>query len=471
MESLIPYLVPLLLLPFSAYLVFSIRKKASGQRKNLPPGSMGWPFLGENMELASLGCQKLIKDRMHKYSGHVFKTSLLGEKMAVLCGEQGNKFIFKNQNTLFARWAPPSLRKAIYQDLDATKHQEPKATFDNFQYDILKPDALKKYVLVMDSLAREHLETEWRGSLVVEALPSTQKYALSLACRIFMNREGWDHSGDFLKSLSRLTKGILSLPVNMLGTALNRAIKGGRVVRRELLRIVEERRREMSKGEDLLSKMVEATNEDGEYMSDSMIVNVLIGLLLGAEYELSSLITIVIYYLAELPHIFNRVLEEQMEIAKSKGPNELLAMEDLEKMKYTWNVVRECLRLTPPSIGGFSESTAEFTYAGFTIPKGWKVLWTSHSSHMNPDYFPEPEKFDPLRFEGSGPEPYTYVPFGGGARMCPGRSYTKLVTLVFTHNLVTRFRLEKVIPNEKMLFRSSPAPAHGLPLRLHPHKR
>ncbi|KAG6390300.1 hypothetical protein SASPL_148032 [Salvia splendens] len=434
MESLIPYLVPLLLLPFSAYLVFSIRKKASGQRKNLPPGSMGWPFLGENMELASLGCQKLIKDRMHKYSGHVFKTSLLGEKMAVLCGEQGNKFIFKNQNTLFARWAPPSLRKAIYQDLDATKHQEPKATFDNFQYDILKPDALKKYVLVMDSLA------------LVEALPSTQKYALSLACRIFMNREGWDHSGDFLKSLSRLTKGILSLPVNMLGTALNRAIKGGRV-------------------------MVEATNEDGEYMSDSMIVNVLIGLLLGAEYELSSLITIVIYYLAELPHIFNRVLEEQMEIAKSKGPNELLAMEDLEKMKYTWNVVRECLRLTPPSIGGFSESTAEFTYAGFTIPKGWKVLWTSHSSHMNPDYFPEPEKFDPLRFEGSGPEPYTYVPFGGGARMCPGRSYTKLVTLVFTHNLVTRFRLEKVIPNEKMLFRSSPAPAHGLPLRLHPHKR
>ena len=125
---------------------------------------MGWPFLGENMELTTLGSQKLVRDRMQKYSGDVFKTSLLGVKMAVLCGEQGNKFIFKNQNTLFARWAPPSLRKAMYQDLDATKHQQPKANFRNFQYDILKPDALKQYVPVMDSLASEHLETEWRGS-------------------------------------------------------------------------------------------------------------------------------------------------------------------------------------------------------------------------------------------------------------------------------------------------------------------
>ena len=98
-------------------------------------------------------------------------------------------------------------------------------------------------------------------------------------------------------------------------------------------------------------------------------------------------------------------------------------------------------------------------------------MWTAHSSHMNPDYFPEPEKFDPSRFEGSGPAPYTYVPFGGGVNICPGRNYAKLVTLVFTHNLVTRFRLEKVIPNEMMLFGSSPAPAHGLPLRLHPHKK
>ncbi|KAG6390304.1 hypothetical protein SASPL_148036 [Salvia splendens] len=227
---------------------------------------MGWPFLGENMELTTLGSQKLVRDRMQKYSQDVFKTSLLGEKMAVLCG------------------------------LDATKHQEPKANFHNFQYDILKPDALKQYVPVMDSS-------------VVEALPSAKKYALSLACRVFMGKEDWENVSDFSENFSLMTKGILSLPVNLPGTAMNRAMEGGRVVRRELMRIVGERRREMIKGEDLLSKMVVATNEDGECMSDGMVVNVILGLLIGAEHELSSLITIVLYYLAELPHIYDRVFK------------------------------------------------------------------------------------------------------------------------------------------------------------------
>ena len=164
MDTLSPYLLALLLLPLSIYLIFSIRKRASGKLKNPPPGSMGWPFLGENMELDRLGSEKLVKERMQKYSQDAFKTSLFGEKIAVLCGAQGNKFIFKNQNELFTRWSLPSLAKAIYPDLEKTRCQEPKASFDNFQYDILKPDALKKYVPVMDSLAREHLETEWRGT-------------------------------------------------------------------------------------------------------------------------------------------------------------------------------------------------------------------------------------------------------------------------------------------------------------------
>ncbi|KAH7834729.1 hypothetical protein Vadar_019038 [Vaccinium darrowii] len=139
-------------------------------------------------------------------------------------------------------------------------------------------------------------------------------------------------------------------------------------------------------------------------------------------------------------------------------------------MKYSWNVAREAMRLSPPGQGAFREATTDFVYAGFTIPKGWKTFWTVYSTHKNPKYFPEPEKFDPSRFEGSGPAPFTYVPFGGGPRMCPGREYARQEILVFLHNVVTKFKIEKAIPNEKILYHSSPIPTKGAPVRLQPHK-
>ena len=94
-----------------------------------------------------------------------------------------------------------------------------------------------------------------------------------------------------------------------------------------------------------------------------------------------------------------------------------------------------------------------------------------HGTHKNPEFFPDPEKLDPTRFEGSGPLPFTFVPFGRGPRMCVGKEYARIQILVFLHNLVTKFRLIKVNPNEKIVYNPGPIPMEGLRIYLRPHQK
>ncbi|KAL0365818.1 UNVERIFIED_CONTAM: Beta-amyrin 28-monooxygenase [Sesamum radiatum] len=428
-----------------------MRKKGSGN-KNLPPGTRGWPVLGENMELALLGQHKFIKDRMEKYSPEVFQTSLLGERMAVFCGAQGNKFLFTNENKLLTSWLPKTIKKALlFPEFVDSNLKQVSALKHSFHHDILKPEALKQYIPVMDALAREHLDREWTPNALVNVVPLSKKYTFDLACRLFLNVVDAEDIKRLSDPFTLASQGMFCVPIDLPGMAYNRAIKGGKMVRKELIRIINKRRKELLEKketghQDLLSKMLLVTDENGQFCSEMEISNNIIGLLVASFDTTSSAVSSVINYLAQLPHIYEEVLKEQLEIAKSKRPDELLTWEDIDKMKYSWNVARESFSLTPPGQGAFRETTKEFMYAGFTIPKGWKIY-------------------------GSGPPPYMFVPFGGEARMCPGKEYAKLEVLVFMHNVVRRFKLEKAIPNEKAVFHASPAPVHGLPVRLHPHEK
>ncbi|XP_026429954.1 beta-amyrin 28-monooxygenase-like [Papaver somniferum] len=143
-------------------------------------------------------------------------------------------------------------------------------------------------------------------------------------------------------------------------------------------------------------------------------------------------------------------------------------------MKYSWNVVWEVMRLAPPAPGGFKQAMADFTYAGYRISKGCKLCWSSTATHKNPEYFPDPDKFDPSRFQGDGPAPFTYVPFAGGPGTSAGKEYVRVQILVFVHHLVRRYKIEKSIPlnpkdEEKLIFKPFPLLTKGLPICIRAH--
>ncbi|CAL5345064.1 unnamed protein product [Camellia sinensis] len=132
------------------------------------------------------------------------------------------------------------------------------------------------------------------------------------------------------------------------------------------------------------------------------IADKILGLLIGGHGTASSTCASVVMFLAELPHVYQRVYEEQMEIAKSKAPGELLNWDDIKKMKYSWNVACEVMRFAPPLQGAFREAVTDFMYNDFSIPKGCKRVILECELDTKKFFF-EPHKFDPSRFEELNP--------------------------------------------------------------------
>ncbi|CDP12479.1 unnamed protein product [Coffea canephora] len=474
MELFLLFLFFLLMVFFCFFLYsfpLSFKLKEPISKLQLPPGKTGWPIVGETLEFAAMGRngtpEKFFKDRMSKYSQEVFKTSLLCEQIAVFCGPAANKFVFSNENKLVALSWPSSAKKIFPSSNSSTKLRAVALT-------LLKPDNLHKYVAIVDSIAKSHLETQWNFQKEVNVLSLVRQFDFTAACRLFLSINDPHQIEDCAKPFEVMAAGIFTLPINLPGSSYNRGIKAANSVRQKLLGIIKQRKgevmdKQLVHDEDLLSLFLTKPDENGKFMSEPEIADHLLAALLASQDSTTASITFTMKYLAEFPDIYDEVLKEQRSIAQEKIPGEPLNWKDLQKMRYAWNVVSEVLRLVPPVQGNFREVLTDFTYSTFFIPKGWKIYWTPNSTHKNPQYFSDPEKFDPSRFEGSGPMPHTFVPFGGGSRICPGKDFARVVILVFMYNVIGKFRWEKLLPDEKTVVLPIPLPAKGLPVVLHPH--
>ncbi|KAJ4846976.1 hypothetical protein Tsubulata_019978 [Turnera subulata] len=472
-----PCLLHLAVLLVSLCLLYLVYGRKSSHAK-YPPGKTGWPIVGEMWELAVGGKpEDFIKERMRKYSPDVFQTSLFGANLAVFCGVSGNKFLFSNENKCVTSWWPRSvLRVLSFPEAVKQSPKDKSIELRSFLPEFLKPESLQHYIPVMDSMAQEHLEAYWSPLKQVKVFPLAKTYTFALACRLFISIKDPKNVNGFSIPFNDIGNGLFSVPVNFPGTAFNRAIRGSKVIHEEILSLIRQRKTELlenkdSEAIDLLSRILIASNKNGRTVDDKEIASNILGFLVASHDSTSILVTFVLNYLADHPHIYEKVLKEQMEIARTKAEGELLNWEDTKRMKYSWCVACEAMRLAPPALGTFREATQDFTYKGFTIPKGWKTHWNVYSTHKDPKYFPEPERFNPSRFEGDGPAPYTFVPFGGGPRICPGREYARLEVLVFMHNVVKKFKWEKVNPGEEILYTPTPTLANGLQIHLQHHKK
>ncbi|KAI6685637.1 hypothetical protein NL676_031550 [Syzygium grande] len=466
MDSLLPasYLLAVLIALPTLALFLSIAKRRVSRKSSshgTPPGQFGWPILGETLEWVRAGREgrpgSFLDKRVDKHGPCVFTTSLFGEPTAVFCGAAGNKFLFGNENRKVAVSWPSSAVKLLGSCIITLAGEEAKV-MRRMLTSVFDQEALRRFTMIMDEVTCNHIKANWEGKEEVLVYPTIKHYIFELTCQLFLSIHDPQDIADLARPFAAFLEGVISIPVDLPGTKYHGAKRAARSIRKMLRGIIKERRAAMEKKgaasptQDLLSYLMVTADKNGRFLTETEIINNLLLLLVASHDTTSCTVTMVIKFLGELPHVYEKVLAEQREIAmQKKSAGEGLTREDVQKMRDTWSVVLEIMRLVPPVAGGFRVALEDFTFCGFTIPKGWKLMWSPLTTNNDPAVFPSPKLFDMSRFaRSSSPAPSPRLSrFGRPPRMCLGKDYAQLQILVFLHHLVNNFKWTNAIPKKR----------------------
>jgi cytochrome P450 len=186
------------------------------------------------------------------------------------------------------------------------------------------------------------------------------------------------------------------------------------------------------------SDLVAALAEAGE--SPARIRDTVLMTMLAAHHTTGVAISWTLYQLARHPDVAERVADELDRVLGDRAAPEY---GDLKELTYLDMVLREAMRLYPPGPYGARETTEDLELGEYTVPAGTTIFYPFWAVHMNPDYWPDPQVFDPERFtaEASANRPrLAYIPFGLGPRSCEGAALAMVEAELVLAILLKRFQ-------------------------------
>jgi cytochrome P450 len=206
-------------------------------------------------------------------------------------------------------------------------------------------------------------------------------------------------------------------------------------------RMISERRENPGDRLDLLSMLIEATDETGVGLTDREVPDEIVALIVAGHETTANALTWTLYHLSQNPEAEENLHEELDRVLAGRAP----VAEDVDRLPYTAAVFSESLRLTPTVWDIPRLAIEDHEVDGYVIPAGSVVLMSPYVIHRDPRWYSEPERFEPERWTSEdhrGIPRYAYVPFGAGVRMCIGQPFALMEATLMLATICQRWRLQ-----------------------------
>lgn len=396
----------------------------------LPPGRFGLPFVGET--IGFLRNANFVRERVQKH-GPIFKTHILGRPTVVMVGAEANRFVLSKGMEHFS-WGegwPKNFKELLGHSLfvqDGAEHQRNRQ--------LIAPafhrSALVSYMQMMEEIICSYL-AQWEALGQFAWFTEFKKMTFDVASTLLIGSQPGEDTARLSQYFSDLTNGLFALPLRWRWTTYGKAL----LARDSLLAYVEEqvRQRQQEPQSDALGMLVQSVDEEGNHLSMEELKAQAILLLFAGHETTTSMLTSFCMALAQQPEVWERARAEQAQIELDRPPT----YAQVQQMTYLNQILREVERLYAPVRGGFRGVIKPFEFNGYHVPKGWQLQYNILATHLDGEIYPQPDDFNPDRFDSQQKgqkSPFNLVGFGGGPRVCIGKTFALLeIKLVAAHLL------------------------------------
>lgn len=395
------------------------------------------------------------KKRFEQYGQAVRLTTILGD-VILLHGPELLKWAFKGDRK-YIEWELPKHWQPLlgWHSIFNAKGEAHKRLRRILSV-AFTPVALSHYLPFAQQCTVDFLDSVTEFKEHRDIYQNVKALAMNIALRIIL---GEDMNSDkrlqsMMLDYTEWLGGLAALiPYRIPGTALDKAHKAKDRILATLKIFLEERKKmspeQLSEKKDVLQNLINARDDDGSSLDDDVIVETLIGFIFaGHDTSTATICSCLYLYAMKCPSDFKEKMITEVKDAFPQGT--ALDYEKLVSLPYLDAFFKESLRilgpipamsrvvieddvqLPPVSVGNSVEPVSHQLKKGDILSLDYSVIMHQEK------YFENAEKFIPSRFlpENDKTQPYTYVPFGGGARMCLGMNLAKMEIKCFMAEII-----------------------------------
>ncbi len=220
--------------------------------------------------------------------------------------------------------------------------------------------------------------------------------------------------------------------------------------------------------EDITKLNKEKIHNNFTYTNRHQLRDNVMTIFLAGHETVANALTWTFYLLSQNPKE-EKMLHEELD-SVLHDENAAPSAQDISKLEYTQRVFAESMRLYPPAWAIGRQAIEDCKIGDYVIPAGSSILMSQYLMHHDPRYFPEPERFDPERWnpqERAKRPRFSYFPFGGGGRSCIGETFAWMEGILVIATIARRWKMQ-VIPEYPIVLQPlvTLRPKHGIQMKL-----